>query len=91
MLVATQVKVENEAEIENREFELHGTVSNLNVAAKTFVVRGVTVSFAGAVRFDDGDAARLSMVNGTAATVEVRGTFDAATNSVTATRIRFES
>jgi hypothetical protein len=49
------------------------------------------VSFAGPVRFDDGDAARLVAIAGSAATVEVRGTFNAAANSVSATRIKFES
>ena len=91
VLVATQVKVENETEVENQEFELHGSVSNLNTTAKTFVVRGVTVSFAGTVRFDNGDASKLAVVNGTSAIVEVRGTNNAATNSVTATRITFDN
>jgi hypothetical protein len=91
VLVASEVKVENEAEVENQEFELHGAVTNLNATSKTFVIRGVTVSFAGAVRFDNGDATLLAMVNGTSAIVEVRGTNDAATNSVTATRITFDN
>jgi hypothetical protein len=91
VLVASEVKVENEAEVENQEFEIHGTVTNLNATGKTFVIRGVTVSFAGTARFDNGDAAKLAMVNGTAAIVEVRGTNNAATNSVTATRITFDN
>jgi hypothetical protein len=91
VLVAAQVKVENEVDVENQEFELHGPVTNLNTIGKTFVVRGVTISFAGSVRFDDGDAAKLLTINGGSATVEVRGTFNAAANSVTATRIKFES
>jgi hypothetical protein len=91
VLVANQVKLEDESEADNREFEFHGAVSNLDVSAKSFVVRGVRVSFAGPVRFDDGDAARLVAIAGSAATVEVRGTFQAASNSVNATRIKFES
>ncbi|HXE47010.1 MAG TPA: DUF5666 domain-containing protein [Ramlibacter sp.] len=91
VVVATTVKVENEAEVENQEFELHGTVSNLNTTNKTFVIRGVTVSFAGTVRFDKGDASTLATVNGTTAIVEVKGTNNAATNSVTATRISFDN
>lgn len=91
VVMATEVKVENENEVENEEFELHGTVSSLNVTIKSFLVRGVTITFAGAVRFDNGDAAKLSAILGTSATVEVRGTYNAATNTVTATRIKFES
>ena len=91
VLMAAKVKLENEIEVENQEFELHGTVSNLNTTDKTFVLRGVTVSFAGTVRFDKGDATTLAAINGTNATVEVRGTNNAATNTVTATRISFES
>jgi hypothetical protein len=91
VLVATEVKVENEAEVQNQEFEIHGTLTNLNATSKTFVIRGVTVSFAGTVRFDNGDATKLAMVNGTSAIVEVRGTNNAATNSVTATRITFDN
>jgi hypothetical protein len=90
VLVAATVKLENEAEVENREFELHGTVSNLNTTNKTFVIRGVTVSYAGNVRFDKGDASTLAAVNGTTRRIEVRGTNSAATNSVIATRINFE-
>ena len=91
VLVASQVKVENENEIEHGEFELHGAISNLDVNLKSFVVRGVTVTFAATVRFDNGDANTLSKILGTAATLEVRGTYSAATNTVTATRITFES
>ena len=91
VLAATSVKVENEAEVENQEFELHGSVSNLNTTNKTFVIRGVTVSFAGNVRFDKGDASTLVAVNGTSAIVEVKGTNNAATNTVTATKISFDN
>jgi hypothetical protein len=91
VLVAAQVKLEDENEIEQGEFELHGAISNLDVNLKRFLLRGITVTFAGTVRFDNGNAATLSTILGTAATVEVRGTYDAATNTVTATRIEFES
>jgi hypothetical protein len=43
------------------------------------------------VRFDNGDATRLSSILGTTVTIEVKGTYDATTNTVTATRISFES
>jgi hypothetical protein len=92
VLVAATVKLEDEDKDEDKEkFELHGTISNLDTTNKTFVIRGVTVSFAGTVRFDKGDASTLAAVNGTNTTIEVRGTNSAATNSVIATRIRFEN
>ena len=91
VLVATEVKIETENEIEKQEVELNGAVTSLNTTAKTFVVRGVTVNYASTSRFDDGDAGKLVLVNGTAATVEVKGIFNAATNSVTATRIKFKN
>jgi hypothetical protein len=91
VLLATEVKLEDENEVEHGEFELHGTISNLDVTLKKFLLRGVTVTFAGTVRFDNGDATRLSSILGTTATIEVKGTYDASTNTVTATRISFES
>lgn len=50
-------------------FEVKGAVAELNTSTKTFVVRGITVSYSTA-RFDDGVAADLS--NGDV--VEVKGT-----------------
>jgi hypothetical protein len=91
VLVATAVKLESESEIDSQEYELHGAITNLNTGTKTFVVRGVTVSYAGTVTFESGDASKLALVNGTSAVVEVKGTYSATTNSVTATKISFES
>lgn len=91
VLVATAVKLESESEIDSHEYELHGAITNLNAGTKTFVVRGVTVSYAGTVTFESGDASKLALVNGTSAVVEVKGTYSATTNSVTATKISFES
>lgn len=90
VLVATVVKVETGSEPDHQEFELHGTVSNVNPTAKTFTVRGVTVSYAGTVTFEGGDASRLVAGPGQPPAVEVKGTYDAATNSVTAASISFE-
>lgn len=87
ILVATEVKVETESEVNALEYELHGTISSLNTTAKTFVVRGVTVNYGGPVTFDKGDATKL--VDGV--TVEVKGTYTASTNTVLATRIAVES
>ena len=79
-------KVEIESPSESESFELHGSVSALDATAKTFVVRGLTVSYAGNVEFRDGSAADLA--NGR--NVEVRATLAAGSDQLQATRIRFE-
>lgn len=90
VLVASSVKVDAQNEGSNQQFELHGAVTNLDAVKKTFVVRGVKVSYAAGVKFDGGDATKLATIAGTSATVEVKGTYDSATNSVTASTISFE-
>ena len=83
VVVAKVVGVEDEHEHDGSRVELHGTVSALDTTAQTFIVRGVTVSFAGSVDFHDGSAATLA--NGLF--VEVRGGFSADGTVVDATRI----
>ena len=83
VVVATSVEVEDEHEHDGSRVELHGTISALDTTAQTFVVRGVTVSYAGAVDFHDGTASALA--NGLF--VEVRGGFSADGTVVDATRI----
>lgn len=91
VLVASSVQVDAPNEGNNQQFELHGAVTNLDAVKKTFVVRGVTVSYAAGAKFDGGgDATKLAAIAGTSATVEVKGTYDSATNSVTASTISFE-
>lgn len=82
-VVARQVEVEDEHEHDGSRVELHGTISALDTAAQTFVVRGVTVSWAGSVDFHDGSATALA--NGLF--VEVRGGFSSDGTVVDATRI----
>lgn len=87
VLVATRVKIEDRNEVDNLEFELHGTVSGLTATSftltsldKTVVVK---VNFSGSVP---------GLVN--TAQVEVRGTVadsSASSISINATRISFES
>ena len=83
VVVARQVGVDNEHEHDGSRVELHGTIAALDTAAQTFVVRGVTVSYAGSVDFHSGSAAALA--NGLF--VEVRGGFSADGTVVDATRI----
>ena len=68
-----------------KQIELKGSVTALDTTAKTFVLRGVAVTYAGAVQYEKGSLADLR--NG--AKVEIKGRI--ATNSamVIATRIEF--
>ena len=70
----------------DRLFELHGTISGLDTAAKTFVLRGLTVSYAGSVAYDDGSEARLA----NNLRVEVKGVLAADLTSIAASEIDFE-
>ena len=84
ILVASQIKLESpDAE---DEIELEGRVSELNATARTFLLRGVTVSYAGAVKFDKGSSADLR--NGVK--VEVKGRLGPDRVMVVATRIEFD-
>jgi hypothetical protein len=88
VLVATKVHLEDDEEHGGmgREFELHGRIANLDTAAKTFALRGLTVSYAGAVTFKDGtEATLLNDVK-----VEVKGTLSADLTTIVASRIEFE-
>ena len=87
VLIAERVKIEDGNKVNNLEFELHGTASN--VTATTFEVRGVKVNFTGTTLFRNGSAANL--VNG--AQIEVKGVASnstASSTSINATRISFE-
>lgn len=86
-VMATRVKVLNDDDDEVRGIELHGTVSDLNPEAKTFMLRGVKVSYAGPVIFKDGSAAQLA--NGVA--LEVKGVLSADATTLTAVIIEFEN
>ncbi|MGH6627828.1 MAG: DUF5666 domain-containing protein, partial [Burkholderiaceae bacterium] len=92
VLVATRVKIEDENEVDNLEFELHGKVSGLTATSFTLTSPGgtvVNVKYTSSVLFPNGTLA--SLVNG--ANVEVKGVASdssASSTSITATRIRFE-
>ena len=84
-LVATQVKVEEDDDEDNK-IELHGVISSVNTSARTFVLRGLTVSYAGSVKFEHGTESKL--VNG--AKVEVKGRASPGGSTVQAQKIEFE-
>jgi Domain of unknown function (DUF5666) len=74
-------------DVSSTEIELRGPISNLNPNSKTFVVRGVVVSFGGTVQYDGGSQANL--ING--ATVQVKGQTSITSSTITATRLKFEN
>ena len=87
VVIATRVNVEGEHDREAAGFELHGAISALDTTAKTFGLRGVTVSFAGTtIEFRKGTVTDLA--NGKK--VEVKGVRSADGTTLTATRISFE-
>ena len=87
VVIATRVNVETEHEREAAGFELHGAISALDATAKTFVLRGITVSFAGTtIEFRKGTVTDLA--NGKK--IEVKGVRSADGTTLTATRISFE-
>ena len=87
VLVATRVEVEDDEDDHgDEEFEVHGPIAALDTAAMTFVVRGVTVGYAGNVDFRDGTAADLAVGR----RVEVRGRLSDDGTRLAAERIEFE-
>jgi hypothetical protein len=87
VLRASQVSIESDDEERDRGFELHGSISAVDIATKTFVLRGLTVSTARPdLRYDDGVATDVKV----GARVEVRGQLSADRRQIEATRIKFE-
>ena len=92
-LVATKVQTESEDEgdkgnVSSRnEIELHGAISSVNTGSKTFVLRGLTVSYAGTVDFQRGTEIKLDKD----VKVEVKGVAAATGTTVVAKKIKFEN
>lgn len=87
-LVATRVSLESRHRgDDDRKYELHGSITSVDSTAKTFVLRGVTVSYGGTLTYVNGTEAGL--VAG--ARVEVRGTVGSTRTELAAVRIKFES
>ncbi|MBL8346541.1 MAG: hypothetical protein JNN03_13950 [Rubrivivax sp.] len=85
-LVARKVELESDDESDGRRFELEGRISALDTTALTFVVRGVTVSYAGTPRFEGGTVADLALNR----RVAVKGTLSADRTRLQATSIHVE-
>jgi hypothetical protein len=86
VVVASRISVEHEDEHEKEEIELHGAIASIDGAAKTFVLREVTVSYAGDdIEYRGGSAALLAA----GVKVEVKGELAADGKTVNAERISF--
>jgi Domain of unknown function (DUF5666) len=86
VLMATVVELDSRHAKDRHRFELHGPVANLDTTARTFKLRGVTVSYAGSVAWKDGSEADLA--NGKR--VEVKGVPSADRTRLVASEIDFE-
>lgn len=89
VLVASRVSIDNDQKQRDRRIDLRGPVSAVDAAAKTFVIRNVTVSWARSdLRIDNGTPAQLAqLANGRQ--LEVEGQLAADGTRVEATRIKF--
>ena len=88
VLLATRVSIESRHRgDDDRKLELHGAITAVDATAKTFVLRGVTVSVAGTVTYSGGTEAGLVV----GAKVAVRGGVGSTRTQVLAATIKFES
>ncbi|MBI5716580.1 MAG: hypothetical protein HZC37_02710 [Burkholderiales bacterium] len=85
-LIAREVELESDDGSDGRTFEVEGRISALDTEAQTFVVRGVTVSYADAPRFEGGTAADLALDR----RVAVKGPLSADRTRLQATSIHIE-
>jgi hypothetical protein len=85
VLVATRVEVEERRDRGQRPLEFHGEMSGLDTTARTFALRGLTVSYGPNTEYRNGSEATLA--NGRR--VEVRGVISADRTRVEARRIEF--
>lgn len=68
VILASQVEVQSESELEAQGFEFHGTFSNLDTSAHTFVLKGYTFRYDDSTVFDDIDL----RTNPAATSIEVK-------------------
>ncbi|MGY4826973.1 DUF5666 domain-containing protein [Sphaerotilaceae bacterium SBD11-9] len=85
VLVASVVDLKQQGN-GRQEFELHGAITSVNAAARSFVLHGVTVFYDDGTNFTSGSAAQLAA----GAQVEVRGGPSADGAGVLATKVKFE-
>ena len=94
VLVASKVELKDESDDDDgggddgtgTEFEIQGRITSINSSLKTFVVRGVTISYAGSVVYEGGAEADLAVDE----KVEVKGVLSADGTVVVAEEIKFD-
>jgi hypothetical protein len=87
VLIASEVQLEDDEEDSERGFELHGRIEAVDSRARTFSLRGNTVSWARSdLRLEDGTLADIQVGR----EVEVRAVLAGDRVSLEATRIEFE-
>lgn len=86
---ATKVEVKGARDASSSwgEVELHGSMTDLNASAKTFLLRGVTVDYSAVGEWRDGTESNLA--NGRQ--LEVKGAWSTDRSKLKASRIDFES
>lgn len=85
VLRARHVEIEDERGDDDEGLEIDGSIDSIDTAARTFVVRGVTVAY-GAARFEDGSAASLAV----GVRVDVQGRLGSDGSTIEATEIEFD-
>lgn len=87
VLRATEVRIRSDQQEDDSGFELRGLIETVNAAGQTFVLRGLTVSYATpGIQFEGGSAANLTVGR----RVEVKGKLSTDRLRIEATRIKFE-
>ena len=89
-IVASRVKVRNEHDDDLQRVELHGSVSALDTAAKTFMLRDVKIDYSKVLIWKDGQPADLADPV-KSLKVEVKGLWSADRSVLIAAVIEFES
>jgi hypothetical protein len=87
VVIAREVEIKRPRLGDRLVFELHGPISSLDLAAQTFVLRGVRVHFSQLTEFRNGTSAKLAV----GARVEVKGRLAAHGAVLEALRISFEN
>jgi hypothetical protein len=87
VLKASELKIESDDDDADRRFDLRGTIESVDAAARTFRLRGYTVSWARSdLRLDDGTLADIRPER----SVEVEAQLSASRSGLEATRIKFK-
>jgi hypothetical protein len=88
VLVASTVEIESDERIDDRGFEFKGQIAEVNLVAKTIVVRGQTISWARSdLVLEGGTLANLVVGR----SVEVKARLAADRSTLEATKIEFQS